>query len=214
LADVPLPSSPVVTPEESCEQGQRAGRAEAAEMLAQAELAKGEPLTKPEVLACYGARFTEYLKQDHTEEPARSIADGWFQGFVEVCIQARDAAPDAPAPAIEAEPVQADPEPEPVAGTVTFRQARIATDDIEEFTKGIECGQACYVEDGLPLTTESLFTLFAGAVDADDPVAYNIGFIIGHVDALCRDRKQAPCGFLRGPKKAKQKPAKHAKRKK
>jgi len=214
LADAPLSSSLTMISEDSRQQGQRAGRAEAIEMLAQAEQAKGEPLTKPEVLTCYGARCTEHMKQDHREEPARSIADGWFQGVVDVCIQARDAAPDAPVPTIEAEPVQVDLEPEPVAGTVTFRQARIATDDREEFTRGIECGQACSVEDGLPLTTETLCTLFAGAVDADDPQADNIGFLIGHGDALCRDRTQAPCGFLHGPKKAKQQPAKRAKRKK
>jgi hypothetical protein len=214
LADVPLSSSLAITPEESREQGRRAGRAEATEMLAQAELAKGAPLTKSEVLACYEARFFEQMKQDYREEPARSFADGWWPGFVEVCIQARDAAPE-PTTMIEPEPVGL--EPEPVAGTVNFRQAQIETDDMEEFTKGIECGQACYVEDGLPLTTQSLFTLFAGAIDADDPQAYNIGFIIGHVDALCRNRKLAPCGFLAGPKKApkaKKKRTKRATRKK
>lgn len=199
FADRPLSFSPVVTPEEAREQGQQAGRAEAAEMLAQAELAKGEALTKPDVLSCYGARFTEYLKQDHREEPARSISDGWYQGFAEVCLQARDATPE-PATLIDDVPV--DFEPEPVAGTVTFRQARITTDDVEEFTKGIECGQSCFVEDRTfqEMTTRSLASLFAGAIDADDPETYNIGFIIGYADALCRDLRIAPLHILCGAK--------------
>lgn len=192
-----LSFSPVVTPEEAREQGQHAGRAEAAEMLALAALAKGEALTKAEVLECYGARFFEHMKQEHREEPACSFADGWWPGFAEVCLQARDAAPE-PATLID----DASVDLEPVAGTVTFRQARIATDDVEEFTKGIECGQACFVDDRtfLEMTTRSLFTLFAGAIDADDPEAYNIGFILGYADALCRDRKIAPLSFF-GAKK-------------
>ena len=186
------------------ELGQHAGRAEAIEMLAQARQAKGEALTKSEILDCYGARFTEYLKQDALSEPARSFSDGWGQGFVEVCMQARDAAPE-PATLIDGAPV--DLEPEPVAGTVTFRQARIATDDVEELTKGIECGQSCFVEDRTfqEMTTRSLADLFAGALDADDPEAYNIGFIIGYADALCRDRKIAPLRVLCGAKETEQK---------
>lgn len=207
LADVPLSPSPVTPPEESLEQGQHAGRAEASALLAKAEAAKGEPLTKAEVLECYRARFTEHLKQHPFNEATRHFSEGWSQGCIDVCIQARDAAPDAPLPVIEHAPVAL--KPEPVAGTVNVRQAQIDTDDMEERARGIVCRRAWYLEDGLPLTTQSLFTLVAGAIDADDPEAYNIGCIIGHVDALCRNLKTAPAGFLCGAKKTK----KRAKRK-
>lgn len=201
--------SQAATPEESREQGQRAGRAEATEVLSQAEVAKGEPLTKSEVMECYGARFKDHMKQNPFDEATRYFSEGWYQGCIEVCIQARDAAPE-PAPFVEPAPVEV--EPEPVTGTVNFRQAQIETDDMEEFTRTIACGRACFVEDGLELSTQSLFTLFAGAIDADDPEAYNIGFIIGHVDALFRNLKTAPAGFLCGTKKTKKR-TKHAKRK-
>jgi len=208
LSDALLPLF-TQTPEESRVQGQNAGRAEATELLAQATAIKGGPLTTSEVMECYGVRFKDHMKQNPFNEATRHFSEGWYQGFIEVCIQARSAAPE-PVPFIKPKPVEV--EPEPVAGAVNFRQAQIETDDVDELARGIECGRACFVEDGLPLTTQSLFTLFAGAIDADDPEAYNIGFIIGHVDALCQNLKTAPAGFLCGASSTKKR-TKRAKRK-
>jgi hypothetical protein len=183
--------------------GQNAGRVEARKVLEQVITAKGEALSRKEVMTCSEARFTEQMRQQEQGEVSAHWSDGWCQGFVEVIIAARDAAP----PEILVEPESEPDEPFVVEATVRFRQADMLTDDEEEFTAGIACGQTCFVEDCLSLkraiTTRSLADLFAEALEADDPEAYNVGFILGYADALCRARKTYPGSCVPGAKKIK-----------
>jgi hypothetical protein len=71
---------------------------------------------------------------------------------------------------------------------------------VEEFTIGIECGQICFVEDARSISIESLFTLFAGTIESDDPRAYSIGFLLGYAEAFFRNRKLASFVFWRRAK--------------
>src|SRR6266849_5481819 len=74
-------------------------------------------------------------------------------------------------------------------GTVTFRKAMIATNNADGFLMGIECGQACYVEEDHPVTSKVLVDLCAEVVDNDDdlPEDYLVGFLVGYLDALLRN---------------------------
>jgi hypothetical protein len=194
-------------PELEHQRGLDAGRAEAREALAQAEAAKGEALTRAEIMACYQPRFTEHMLRYERGEVSAPFSDGWRQGYVEAIFAAHDAAPAEISVRREASELMEPEEPFVVAATVRFRQAAIRTDDADEFAKGIECGQTCFVGDRLiedqAITTRSLADLFVGALEADDPEAYNIGFIVGYIDALCRARKTYPGGAVSSPKKTK-----------
>ncbi len=86
---------------------------------------------------------------------------------------------------------------EPGLGTVTFRKAVIVTNNADGFLVVIECGQACYIEEDHPVTSTVLVDLFAEVIDHDDDLSegYPIGFIVGFLDALFRDRKTYPLGW-------------------
>jgi hypothetical protein len=87
--------------------------------------------------------------------------------------------------------------PAPVA--VTFRKAMILVDNPDEFHDGILCGQMFHVDehiaDGKPTTWEGLFQSLADTLRGTHdgtPKSYLIGFILGHMDALLRDRRTYP----------------------
>ena len=74
----------------------------------------------------------------------------------------------------------------------------IATNNADGFLTGIECGQACYVEEDYPITSKVLVDLCAEVVDNVDDLAedYLIGFLVGYLDALLRARKTYPRGWF------------------
>jgi len=97
-------------------------------------------------------------------------------------------------------PIQStDPQPEVLSAleTLTFRKAVIETECPTELRKGIVCGQACSVDlIHEAVTSKDLAHLFAETMNSsDEPEAFNVGFIIGMIDALLRARKTYPRGW-------------------
>lgn len=178
-------SSPTLTPEAEQQAGQQAGRAEARRLLDQAERDKGKALTKGDVRKVYLARFASRMQEYDQGELTRPWFDGWCQGFVSACIQAEDAAPDAPVPVIATAAVS--------RTEVKFRQATLDVDDPKEFFDGVLCGQMCAVDERKPLTGERLFALFEDAMRDDEASeTWLAGYLLSLADAICRNRKQHP----------------------
>ncbi len=94
----------------------------------------------------------------------------------------------------------ANPQPELLlgAGTLTFRRATIETESMDDLDDGIICGQVSGVDllcEEVPLTSKHLAPLFTETMQSGEPEAFNVGFIVGLVDALLRARKTYPHGW-------------------
>lgn len=199
-----IPISPLHEVEEICfalpldqieERGREAGRTDARQTLDQAQQRQDEALTRQDILAAFHALFTVRLKESSaTNEQAKPWYNGWFQGYTDIMIQAKKAAPLPSVPLVEQ---LGQDEAFVIEGTVTFRKASIQTDDMKELTVGIECGQASFVDDHRPITSRLLLEFFESVVGADDPEAYDVGFILGFIDALLHNRKTYPPTYLK-----------------
>ena len=85
----------------------------------------------------------------------------------------------------------------PVAGTHTFRKAVIETESRDDLRLGILCGQDCFVDlhsENASITSNHLAALFIETMKSDEPEPFNVGFLVGFVDALLRARKTYPRG--------------------
>jgi hypothetical protein len=191
-----LMSSPALTPEAAQQLGQDAGMAEAKRLLDQAQQRKGEALNKDEIRKEYAARFNARMKAHDQHQPPQPCLDRWFygwcQGFAYEIVKAQHAAPAAPVAIVTV--------PEPTRTTAKFRQALIEVDDPEEFQKGVMCGQVSYVDDdNQPATAQGILQVITHEIenaDQETPIDFQVGFLLGRIDALLHARKTYPLAWL------------------
>jgi hypothetical protein len=99
----------------------------------------------------------------------------------------------SPQQTIIAKPLPATVQQEREAGQGTV----IVTNNADGFHRGIEWGQACYIEEDHPVTSTVLADLIAEIGDCEDdlPEDFTVGFLVGFLDALFQARQTYPSGW-------------------
>ena len=181
-------------PEMTKKLGREAGQADARQVLAQAEQHKGTPLTEREMREATHPLFMARLEEVETSDKPKEWYNGWCCGYIQALLDAeRTAVPEPPTS-------MADLQPDVllVAGSVPIRRAVIETESVDDLRIGIVCGQDSYVDqsyENASIKSHDLACLFAETINSDETEAFNVGFIVGLVDALLRARKTYPRGW-------------------
>jgi hypothetical protein len=180
-------------PETAKQQGREVGQADARQVLARAKQHKGAPLTKPEMQEAAYPLVMARLEEVETSDKPKEWYNGWGCGYMQALLDAeRTAAPEPPTSMANLQP-----EVLLVAGSVPIRRAVIETESIDDLRFGIVCGQDCYVDlssENSSIRSHDLACLFAETMESSEPEAYNVGFVVGVVDALLCARKTYPRG--------------------
>ena len=172
------------------QQGHEAGQADARRVLAEAEQSKGAPLTEREMREAIHPLFMARLEESKTSNKGQAWYHGWCQGYILALLEAERQAKPLPGTDLQEEVV-------PVPGTLTFRKAVIQTESMDDLKPGILCGQDCFVDlhcENPSITSKQLAMLFIEFMSSDEPEPFNVGFLMGFVDALLRARKTYPLG--------------------
>lgn len=176
-------------------QGERTGRTEFSHLYEQAAVHKGEPLTTDEINELYGTHFLPQIDAWQEGTCSRTWFNGWGNGFVNEYLHTKQRI------AAQTVPREDEPPPQPLLTAVSFRRATILVDDPAVFKDAILSGQDAHVQgmlDGMVVTAAGLFQDIADAVTHDDPnmtPTWLVGYFLGCIDALLRDRKTPPRGW-------------------
>jgi hypothetical protein len=138
--------------------------------------------------------FMARLEEVRTSDKLREWYNGWCCGYTQALLDAERTA--APEPSTSMADLQ--PDVLPVAGTVPIRRAVIETESVDDLRLGIVCGQDSYVDfrnGNASMKSHDLARLFAETINSEETEAFNVGFIVGVVDALLCARKTYPRGW-------------------